>query len=295
MPWTKMKQLMTVEFYPIEEIQRIEHKLWNLKVKDYNIMAYTRKFNELALMCQRMVKPESVKVDAYIRGLSENIKGEVTSSMPANLNEDVCMAHKLMEQKLQAKDERILEGKKQNLSGLAMIVGSKVIRGTDAQRKSSKRKLKKFVAELMLLRMLSRRVRMCSMLNIKPVKVSASYEVELADERVVSTNPVLKGCTLNLVNYLFEVDLMPIELGTFDVIIVMDWLVKHDAVIVYGEKFIRIPYGNKMLTVKSDKGVSRLKVISCIKAHKYIERGCHLFLAHVTEKKSKEKPLEDVP
>ncbi|GJT12984.1 putative reverse transcriptase domain-containing protein, partial [Tanacetum coccineum] len=40
---------------------------------------------------------------------------------------------------------------------------------------------------------------------------------------------------------------------------------------------------------------SRLKVISCIKARKYIERGCHLFLAHVTEKEKSEKCLEDVP
>nr|GEW26444.1 hypothetical protein [Tanacetum cinerariifolium] len=41
MPWTEMKQLMTVEFCPIEEIQRIEHELWNLRVKEYNIIAYT--------------------------------------------------------------------------------------------------------------------------------------------------------------------------------------------------------------------------------------------------------------
>ncbi|GKF33357.1 hypothetical protein Tco_0106557 [Tanacetum coccineum] len=41
--------------------------------------------------------------------------------------------------------------------------------------------------------------------------------------------------------------------------------------------------------------MSRLNVISCIKACKYIERGCHLFLAHVTKKKPKEKRLEDVP
>ncbi|GKB65023.1 putative reverse transcriptase domain-containing protein [Tanacetum coccineum] len=52
---------------------------------------------------------------------------------------------------------------------------------------------------------------------------------------------------------------MPIELGTFDVIIGMDWLVKHDAVIIYGEKVVRIPYGNKTLIVEGDKGVSRLK------------------------------------
>ncbi|GKD61193.1 putative reverse transcriptase domain-containing protein [Tanacetum coccineum] len=110
--------------------------------------------------------------------------------------------------------------------------------------------------------------RFSSTLNIELVKIDTSYEVELVDERV---------------------------LRTFDVIISMDWLVKHDAVIDCGEKVVRIPYGNKTLTVESDKGMSRLKVISCIKACKYVERGCHLFLAHVTEKKSKEKRLEDVP
>nr|GEV80705.1 retrotransposon protein, putative, Ty3-gypsy subclass [Tanacetum cinerariifolium] len=104
--------------------------------------------------------------------------------------------------------------------------------------------------------------------NIDPVKIGASYKVELADGRVVSTNTILKGCTLNLVNHIFEIDLMPIELGTFDVIIGMDWLVKHDAVIVCGKKVVRILYGNEMLIVKSDKGMSRLKVISCITARK---------------------------
>ncbi|GJZ75851.1 putative reverse transcriptase domain-containing protein [Tanacetum coccineum] len=88
---------------------------------------------------------------------------------------------------------------------------------------------------------------------------------------------------------------MPIKLGTFDVIIGMDWLVKHDAVIICGEKVVRIPYGNKTLIVEDDICVSRLKVISCIKARMYVEQGCHLFLAHVTENKSKEKLLEDVP
>nr|GFA42439.1 hypothetical protein [Tanacetum cinerariifolium] len=61
-----------------------------------------------------MVEPERVKVDAYIWGLTDNIKGEVTSSKPANLNEAVRIAHKMMEQKLQARDEKILEGKKRN-------------------------------------------------------------------------------------------------------------------------------------------------------------------------------------
>ncbi|GKB94432.1 hypothetical protein Tco_0980569 [Tanacetum coccineum] len=88
---------------------------------------------------------------------------------------------------------------------------------------------------------------------------------------------------------------MPIELGTFDVIIGMDWLADNDAVIICGKKEVHIPIKNRTLVVKGDSNSSRLKVISCIKARKYIERGCHLFLAYVIEKEKSEKRLEDVP
>ncbi|GJX23662.1 putative reverse transcriptase domain-containing protein [Tanacetum coccineum] len=98
--------------------------------------------------------------------------------------------------------------------------------------------------------------RFSSLLDIKPIKIGDSYEVELDDGRIVSTNIVLKGCTLSLVNHVFEIDLMPIELGTFDVIIGMDWLVKHDAVIVYGEKVVCIPYGNTVIVDGDRSGVA---------------------------------------
>ncbi|GJU33491.1 putative reverse transcriptase domain-containing protein, partial [Tanacetum coccineum] len=93
-------------------------------VMKYDVVAYTQSFNELALMCPRMVEPERVKVDAYIRGLSDNTKGEVTSSKPADLNEAVRMAHKLMEQKSQTRDARILEGKKRKWESLQSGNGS---------------------------------------------------------------------------------------------------------------------------------------------------------------------------
>ncbi|GJT05314.1 putative reverse transcriptase domain-containing protein [Tanacetum coccineum] len=66
---------------------------------------------------------------------------------------------------------------------------------------------------------------------------------------------------------------MPIELGTFDIVIRMDWLVERDVVIVYGKKEVHIPVKNGVLVVKGNEGVSRLKVISCIKARKYVEKG----------------------
>ncbi|GJX34923.1 putative reverse transcriptase domain-containing protein [Tanacetum coccineum] len=131
------------------------------------------------------------------------------------------------------------------------------------------------------------------LIDINPVILDTSYDVELADGRVVSTNTILRGCTLNLLDHLFKIDLMPIELGTFDVVIGMDWLVNQDAVIICGKKVVHIPVKNKTLEIVGDRGTSRLKIISCIKASKYIERGHQLFVAHVTEKEPKET-FEDV-
>ncbi|GJV30594.1 putative reverse transcriptase domain-containing protein [Tanacetum coccineum] len=72
--WTEMKAMMKEELCLPEEIQRIEHELWNLKVKDYNITAYTTRFNELILLCPEMVPTDKKKVEACIRGLSDNIQ-----------------------------------------------------------------------------------------------------------------------------------------------------------------------------------------------------------------------------
>nr|GEV18865.1 hypothetical protein [Tanacetum cinerariifolium] len=83
--------------------------------------------------------------------------------------------------------------------------------------------------------------RFSHLIHIKMVRLNISYSVELADGKLVITNTVLRGCTLNLLNQLFKVDLMPTEIGTFDVIIGMDWFVKHDALIVYEMKEVHIP------------------------------------------------------
>ncbi|GKF96260.1 hypothetical protein Tco_0288995, partial [Tanacetum coccineum] len=53
--------------------------LWT-KLKGTDIDGYTNQFHELALLCPRMVEPEHMKVEQYIRELSKNIRGDVTSS-----------------------------------------------------------------------------------------------------------------------------------------------------------------------------------------------------------------------
>ncbi|GKF63599.1 putative reverse transcriptase domain-containing protein [Tanacetum coccineum] len=104
---------------------------------------------------------------------------------------------------------------------------------------------------------------------------------------------MLRGCTLGLLGHLFNIDLMPVEIGSFDSIIGMDWLVNHHAVIVCDEKIMRIPFGDEVLIVqgyRDGKGEkSKLSIISCTKTQKYIKRGCPIFLAQVMETDIQEK------
>nr|GEX69431.1 putative reverse transcriptase domain-containing protein [Tanacetum cinerariifolium] len=79
--------MMIDEFCPTEEVQRLEDELRHLKLRDINIAAYTERFNELALLYPHDVPNEKKKVELYIKGLPEIIKGETTSSRPATLNE----------------------------------------------------------------------------------------------------------------------------------------------------------------------------------------------------------------
>nr|GEU77986.1 putative reverse transcriptase domain-containing protein [Tanacetum cinerariifolium] len=61
-----------------------------------------------------------------------------------------------------------------------------------------------------------------NLLDVTPDALDVSYVVELADEIISKTNIILRGCTLGLLGHPFNVDLMPVELGSFDVIIDMD-------------------------------------------------------------------------
>ncbi|GJR96276.1 putative reverse transcriptase domain-containing protein [Tanacetum coccineum] len=91
-----------------------------------------------------------------------------------------------------------------------------------------------------------------SQIDITPTALDHYYDVELADGRIIGLNTILRGCTLNILNHPFNINLMPVELGSFDAIIGMDWLVKYQAIIVCDEKIVRIPWGNETLIVHGD-------------------------------------------
>ncbi|GKB41523.1 putative reverse transcriptase domain-containing protein [Tanacetum coccineum] len=392
-----------------KRIQKMESELWNLTVKGNDLTTYTQRFQELILLCPKMVLEEEDRVKRYILGLPDNILGNVTSSTLKRLQDAIRMANSFMDQMVcthaarQADNkgnERIKKGvtvsynnhlrelmwqepvqlclnyKKighmarncknqaatnhqrdplgnQRASGgnqRALGVNERAsitcyYCGRQCHFRSDCPKLKNqnhsnqattteargraFVLDGGIVNKESNVVtgtfllnnRYASMLfdsgadrsfvsttfsslmDVSPTTLDNTYTIELANGRIIESNVILIGCTLNLLDHPFNIDLMPVELGSFNVIVGMDWLVRYHAVIVCDEKIVRIPYGDEVLMIYGDGsegvGNSRLNIISCTKTQKYIHRGCHVFLAQITEKKTKgksgEKQLEDVP
>ncbi|GKE22502.1 putative reverse transcriptase domain-containing protein, partial [Tanacetum coccineum] len=98
-------------------------------------------------------------------------------------------------------------------------------------------------------------ISLASMLNVPPITIDTFYNIKMADENLVSTNTIIQGCTLTLLNQPFKIDLMPIKLGSFDVIIGMDWLSKYHAIIICDEKVVHILIirDNQIMEKKSDE------------------------------------------
>ncbi|XP_071712228.1 uncharacterized protein [Rutidosis leptorrhynchoides] len=112
----------------------------------------------------------------------------------------------------------------------------------------------------------------------------------------MKVDSVYKNCDLILANKHFKIDLLPVELGSFDVVVGMDWLSPIKAGIMCFDKTINIPLENdETLIIQGEKSGSKLNLISCIKTRKYLMKGYQAILAHVKEVKPDEKRVEDVP
>nr|GFA72160.1 reverse transcriptase domain-containing protein [Tanacetum cinerariifolium] len=89
-----------------------------------------------------------------------------------------------------------------------------------------------------------------SMLNILSITLDTTYNIEMADGNLISTNTVIQGCTLTLLNQPFEIDLIPIKLGSFNIVIGMDWLSKYHAKIICDEKVVHIPIEDETIIIR---------------------------------------------
>ncbi|GJR57198.1 putative reverse transcriptase domain-containing protein [Tanacetum coccineum] len=364
MNWVELIKLMTEVYCPRNEIQKMETELWNLTVKGNDLTAYTQRFQELILLCTRMVPDEEDRVERFIGGLPDNIQGNVIAANPARLQDAIRIANQLMDKKVQGYAARSAENKRRMESNLRdnrgqqppfkrqNTSGQNVARAYTARNNERRgyagplpycnkcrlhheglctmrcgncKKVGHQTRDCRLLLLQTLRglqleinrvlfvmsvedqdisgrivltyaiggggtnpdsnivtgtfllnncyalmlfdssadrsfvsTTFSALLDVTPTTLDTSYAIELADGRISETNIVLRGCTLGLLGHPFDIDLMPVELGSFDVIIGMDWLAKYHALIVCDEKVVRIPYGNEVLIIRGDNCDSRI-------------------------------------
>ncbi|GJZ63770.1 putative reverse transcriptase domain-containing protein, partial [Tanacetum coccineum] len=253
MTWTELMKLMTEVYCPRNKIQKMEIEI---------------------------VSDEEDKVERFIGGLPDNIQGNVIAAEPTRLQEAIRIANNLMDQKLKGY-ARSVENKRRpvhyrkdypklrnqnrknktghktgnneatakayDIRGGAANLNSNVLTGTFLLNNCYASMLfdsgadRSFVSSTF-----------SALLDVAPSTLDTSYAVELADGIILETNIILRGCTLGLLGHPFDIDLMPVELSSFDVIIGMDWLAKYHVVIVCDEKIICIPYGDEMLIIRGD-------------------------------------------
>nr|GEV65500.1 reverse transcriptase domain-containing protein [Tanacetum cinerariifolium] len=300
MTWGTLKKKLTDKYCPEAKIKKLEIKLWNLRVKGHD-------------------------VDKYISGLPDNIYGNVMSARPKTLDETIESANDLMDQKLRTYAERQNENKR---------------KADDSPRQNQQQPHKKqnvaraYTAGHGEKKVYTKDLPLCTKCNyhhtgqcapkcgkcnsadrsfvsttfsaligITPTTLENHYDVELADGKIIGVNTIIRGFTLNFMNHPFNIDLMPVPLGSFDVIIGMYWLTKYHGVIICDKKIVCVPFGREMLIFQGNgdnqREESLLDIISCTKAQEYLLTGCDVFLVHITTKEAKEKlegkRLEDVP
>nr|GFA60191.1 putative reverse transcriptase domain-containing protein [Tanacetum cinerariifolium] len=291
--------MMTDKYCPRGKIKKLETKMWELKTKDTDVIGYSRRFQELALMCDRIFLEESDRVEKYIGGLPDMIHDSVKATRPKTMQEAIEFAVELMDKRIRdvVENKQKFKGTSRNnqnhpQQNKRQNTGTFLLNNRYAYILFDTGADRSFVSTTF-----------SSQIDITPIALDHHYNIEIANGRIIRLNTIMRDCTLNFVNHPFNIDLRPVKLGSFDVIIGMDWLSRYNAIIACAEKLMRIPSGNEILTIRgegsNERNESRLNIISCSKAQEYMSKGCHVFLANIIstkdEYKSKGKRLEDVP
>nr|GEX90404.1 reverse transcriptase domain-containing protein [Tanacetum cinerariifolium] len=372
MKWAGLMKLMTEVYCPRNKIQKMDTGLWNLTMKGTDLTAYTQRFQELILLCTIMVLDEEDKVERFIKGLPNNIQGNVIMANSARLQDAIRIANQLMDKKLQGYTARSAENKRRiayttennkrkgyvgsfpycnkcrlhheglcnircgnckktghqtrdcrvtvtpNTQGAAVGNQKGIVcyecgrpghfkkdcpklrnqnRGNQTTNKTGNKTegnevtakayaigggginpdskfftgtflLNNYYASMLFDSGADRSfvsTTFSALLDVTPSTLDTSYAIELTDGKVLETNIILRGCTLGLLGHPFNIDLMPVELGGFDVIIGMDWLAKYHALIIYDERssvflmeISSSPWGAPILFVKKKYGSFRM-------------------------------------
>ncbi|XP_071714674.1 uncharacterized protein [Rutidosis leptorrhynchoides] len=286
--WEDLKQRTIEEYYPYNEIVKMERELPNLKLVGTDLASYNKRLFELALMCPNMVTHERHKITLYVKGLTENIQGGVTTSKPRTVQDAVEMVHELMDQ-IPERVKVPAATKTKTLSRWHHL--GDCIKKCDKCKKNGHLAVECKAGS-----------NMCygcekdGHFRKDCPTAKNLYSIELGNCNLIRADKVYRDCTLILAGTFFRIDVIPIQLGTFDLVVGMDWLAENRADIFCHQKAIHIPViEDEPSMVYGVRSNTPLHFINCLKVQKHIRKGFLAILVHVSKTKSEGKKLEDVP
>nr|GEV16886.1 hypothetical protein [Tanacetum cinerariifolium] len=237
------------EFCPTHEMQKLETELWNHAMVGVGHVAYTDRLHKLARLVTYLVTPESRKIER--NGSIKKVvkRGNVREpSKDKNDRDDNKRTRTRMFLLLLVQGP---EGNRPN-----QVAANNKGQGRGNQGNQAK-------GRAFMLGVEEARQDLNIMTGIEPSDLGFRYEIEIANGQQVEIDKVIKGYKLEIKGHVFDIDLIPFEHGSFDVIIGMDWLSNHKAEIIFHKKVVRIPLlDGKVLRVlgeKLDENIRQLK------------------------------------
>ncbi|GJY17961.1 putative reverse transcriptase domain-containing protein, partial [Tanacetum coccineum] len=215
------------------------------------------RFQELVQLCTRMVPNKEDKVERFVGGLPDNIQGNVIAAEPTKLQDEIHIANNLMDQKLKgyarsAKNKRRKDCPKLRNQNHGNKTRNKNGNKTGNQTGGNEATAKAYAIGGGGANPDSNIVTGTFLIN--NCYASMLFDSDADRSFVSSTFSALLDVAPSTLDtsHPFDIDLMPVELGSFDVIIGLDWLAKYHALIVCDEKVVRIPYGDEVLIIRGD-------------------------------------------
>ncbi|XP_022007282.1 uncharacterized protein LOC110906459 [Helianthus annuus] len=223
--WDKLKEMMREKYCSRVELQMLETEFSNLTMDGPDIYGYTQRFHDLSRVVPYMVTPEFKRVERYIWGLTPQIRCMITSSHPTTVIEAITISVSLTE-----------EAKRMNKFDKK---GTKKTKDKQVESAShdDKRKIYQFKKGSQSSN--NKKENPPKRTGKAFVAAAETEPKELANGKVIESDKIIKGYSLELGGRKFKIDLIPVQLGSFDIVIGTDWLSINQAEVSEHEHHLR--------------------------------------------------------
>jgi hypothetical protein len=121
-------------------------------------------------------------------------------------------------------------------------------------------------------------------LHLEKRKLGKACLVQLATRTKRRIHDMVRSCSISLNGVNTSIDLNSIPLGSYDILIGMDWLDKHHVVLdCHNKTFTCLDGNGKQSIVKGIPRPISIREILALQLKRCFRKGCQLYATHVEE------------